>query len=76
MWKNMHSHKQNIKPEGNMSTPRIQNIPEMNYDEEAWTDGSNAQKYSSWKMPFLGKSAKLVKKNWKYLWWAYSFNFS
>lgn len=35
MWKNMHSHKQNIKPEGNMSTPRIQNIPEMNYDEEA-----------------------------------------
>lgn len=34
MWKNMHSHKQNLKTEGNMSTPRIQNIPEMNYDEE------------------------------------------
>lgn len=35
MWKNMQSHKQNLKPEGSMSTPRIQNIPEMNYDEEA-----------------------------------------
>lgn len=63
MWKNMQSHKQNLKPEGSMSTSRIQNIPEMNYDEEAWRDGSNAQKYSSRKMPFLGKSAKLVKKN-------------
>lgn len=35
MWENMHSHKQNQKPERNMSTPRIQNIYEMNYDEEA-----------------------------------------
>lgn len=73
----MHSHKQNLIPERNMSTSRIQSIPEMNYDEEAWRDWSNAPKYPSRKkIPFLGKSAKLVKKNWKYLWWAYSFNFS
>lgn len=35
MWENMHSHKQNLIPERNMSTSRIQSIPEMNYDEEA-----------------------------------------